>query len=67
MSNDRFNRTYAVEIQFDMPIDFAEQDRLACVVLEDLVNDYWTTARVGRRQGNDPIKCVAYPINRPGR
>jgi hypothetical protein len=65
--SDRHKRYYAVEIDFDTPIDFAEQDRLACVVLELLVNDYWTTARIGTKQGNDPVNVVAYPIARPPR
>ena len=61
----RFTRTYAVEIEFDTPIDFAEQDRLACVVLESLVDEYWTSARIGTMQGNDPMKVTAYPIPTP--
>ena len=63
--SDKFKRTYAVEIEFDTPFDFAEQDRLACVVLETLVDDYWTTARIGTQQGNDPVKVIAYPIPTP--
>jgi hypothetical protein len=62
MAEDRFKRTYAVEIEFDTPFDFAEQDRLACVVLEKLVEDYWLEAREGTMQGNDPMKVVASPI-----
>lgn len=65
MSNDKFNRTYAVQIQFDTPIDFAEQDRLACVVLEKLVDEFWGDAASGTRQGNLPIAVLAYPIERP--
>lgn len=67
MPNDEFNRTYAVEIQFDTPISFAEQDRLACVVLERLVDEFWGDAAAGSRQGNLPITVVAYPIDRPPR
>lgn len=67
MPNDRFNRTYAVEIEFDTPIDFAEQDRLASVVLEKLVDEFWGDAAAGTRQGNVPIKAIAYPIDRPTR
>jgi hypothetical protein len=67
--NDRFKRTYAVEITFDTSIDFAEQDRLACVVLERLVEDYWETAAQGTRQGNIPIEgsVRAYLIEQPQR
>lgn len=66
MSNDRFKKTYAVEIEFDTPIDFAEQDRLACVVLEKLVDEWWDTAQEGTKQANMPMKVIAYPIaNKP--
>jgi hypothetical protein len=65
--DNKFKRTYAVEIEFDTPIDFAEQDRLACVVLETLVYDYWQSARIGTMQGNDPMKVTAYPIPTPRR
>lgn len=67
MSEDRHRRTFAVDIIFDTPIDFAEQDRLACVVLERLVNDYWTTAAQGTRQGNMPVEgeTRAYRIEKP--
>jgi hypothetical protein len=65
MSADRFKRHYCVEIDFDTSIDFAEQDRLACVVLERLVNDYWTAARAGTPQGNDPVSVVAYRVAKP--
>lgn len=61
----KFNRTYAVEIEFDTPINFAEQDRLACVVLEKLVDEFWDVAAKGTGQGNIPIKVVAYPIPTP--
>jgi hypothetical protein len=64
---DKFKRTYAVEIEFDTPIDFAEQDRLACVVLEKLVDGYWSDAAAGTQQGNMPIKVIAYPIPDQGR
>ena len=64
---DKFKRTYAVEIEFDTPIDFSEQDRLACVVLEKLVNDHWEIGRAHTAQGNEPIACVAYPIPTPRR
>jgi hypothetical protein len=57
-----FKRTYAVEIVFDTPITFAEQDRLACVVLEKLVDDWWDIAQQGTQQGNMPVEVVAYPI-----
>lgn len=67
MPNDEFNRTYAIEIQFDTPINFAEQDRLACVVLEKLVDEFWSDAASGTRQGNLPIKAVAYLIEQPRR
>lgn len=67
MKNDTFNRTYAVEIEFDTPITFAEQDRLACVVLEKLVDEWWENAAAGTQQGNSPMKVVAYPIDRPRR
>ena len=65
---DRFKRTYAVEIDFDTPIDFAEQDRLACVVLEKLVDEFWDDAArdTTPRQANMPIKVTAYPIPTPG-
>jgi hypothetical protein len=65
MSEDRFKRTYAVEIDFDTPIDFAEQDRLACVVLEKLVDEFWSDAAESTPQRNMPIKVVAYPIAKP--
>ena len=65
MSDERFKRYFCVEIIFDTPIDFAEQDRLACVVLERLVNEYWTTAREGTKQGNNPVAAIAYRIARP--
>lgn len=66
MSDDRLKRTYAVEIEFDTPIDFAEQDRLACVVLERLVDEWWENAQAGTGQGNMPMKVTAYPIPTPG-
>lgn len=67
MAEDRFKRTFAVEIEFDTPIDFAEQDRLACVVLEKLVNEFWGDAAADTRQGNIPIMATAYRIPTPGR
>lgn len=66
MNDDKFKRTYAVEILFDTPINFAEQDRLACVVLERLVNEMWEEAAAGTGQGNYPVTVVAYPIPTPG-
>jgi hypothetical protein len=65
MSEDKFKRTYAVDIEFDTPINFAEQDRLACVVLENLVNEFWEQGRIGTQQGNAPMMCRAYPIDKP--
>ena len=62
---EKFKRTYAVEIDFDTSIDFAEQDRLACVVLEKLVDEYWERAQRGTHQANMPVKVVAYPIPTP--
>ena len=62
MPEERFKRTYAVEIEFDTPIDFAEQDRLACVVLESLVGEHWEIGRVGTQQANEPVMVIAYPI-----
>lgn len=67
MSDPRFTRTYAVEIDFDTPIDFAEQDRLACIVLEKLVSDHWDTGRAHTAQANEPMKVTAYPIPTPRR
>jgi hypothetical protein len=67
VSNDRFKRTYAIEIEFDTPIDFAEQDRLACVVLEKLVSEHWDIGRAHAAQANEPVKVIAYPIDRPHR
>ena len=66
-TNDKFNRTYAVEIQFDTSIDFAEQDRLACVVLEKLVDEWWEAGQRGTAQANMPVRVVAYPIDRSQR
>ena len=66
MADDKFKRTYAVEIEFETPINFAEQDRLACVVLEKLVDEWWDTAQEGTRQANMPVKVTAYPIPTPG-
>jgi len=57
-----FKRTYAVEIEFDTPINFAEQDRLACIVIEKLVSEYWDDASSGTGQNNVPMKVIAYPI-----
>lgn len=65
MAEDRFKRTFAIDIEFDTPIDFAEQDRLACVVLERLVDEWWGDAAAGTMQGNVPIKAVAYRIEKP--
>jgi hypothetical protein len=62
MAEDLFKRRYAVEINFDTPINFAEQDRLACVVLEKLVNEFWGDAAAETPQRNIPIEVVAYPI-----
>lgn len=62
MAEHQFKRTYAVEIIFDTPITFAEQDRLACVVLEALVEDFWDLGRCGTQQANIPVEVVAYPI-----
>lgn len=67
MSDPRFTRTYAVEIGFDTPIDFAEQDRLACVVLEKLVNEFWGDAAAETPQRNVPIEVTAFPIPAPRR
>jgi hypothetical protein len=67
VSEDRFKRHYAVEIDFDTPIDFAEQDRLACVVLEKLVDEFWGDAAAGTAQSQVPITVRAYPIARPSR
>lgn len=64
---DKFTRTYAVEITFDTPINFAEQDRLACVVLERLVDEWWENAQAGTGQANMPVKFTAYPIPTPRR
>lgn len=66
MAEHVFKRTYAVEIEFDTPITFAEQDRLACVVLERLVDEWWENAAAGTQQGNLPMKVTAYPIPTPG-
>lgn len=66
MPDADFKRTYAVEIDFDTPMNFAEQDRLACVVLEKLVDEFWRDAAAGTGQGNVPIKVIAYPIPTPG-
>lgn len=63
--DDKFTRTYAVEITFDTPINFAEQDRLACVVLEKLVDEWWDTAQEGTMQANMPVTVTAYPIPTP--
>lgn len=65
MAEQDFKRTYAVEIEFDTPVTFAEQDRLACVVLEKLVDEFWGDAAVGTQQGNVPMKVTAYPIPTP--
>jgi hypothetical protein len=62
MAEHQFKRTYAVEIVFDTPITFAEQDRLACVVLEKLVDDWWDIAQQGTQHANMPVEVVAYPI-----
>lgn len=62
---DRFKRCYAVEITFDTPFDFAEQDRLACVVLEKLVSEHWEIGRAHTMQGNEPVSVIAYPIPTP--
>jgi hypothetical protein len=67
VSDARFKRTYAVEIEFDTPIVFAEQDRLACVVLEKLVSDHWDIGRSHTAQADEPVKVVAYPIQAPRR
>lgn len=62
MAEHQFKRTYAVEIVFDTPITFAEQDRLACVVLERLVDEYWGDAAADTQQRNIPVEVVTYPI-----
>ena len=67
MAQDKFKRTYAVEIDFDTPFNFAEQDRLACVVIEKLVDEFWEDAAEDTGQGNVPISVIAYPIPTPGR
>jgi hypothetical protein len=66
-SDNKFTRAYAVEIEFDTPITLAEQDRLACVVLEKLVDEFWGDAAAGTKQSDVPIKVLAYPIPRSGR
>lgn len=65
MANDPFKRTYAVDIEFDTPLTFAEQDRLACVVLEKLVEEFWGDAATGTGQNNVPMMARAYPIDKP--
>jgi hypothetical protein len=67
MAEDRFKRYYTVEIDFDTPIDFAEQDRLACVVLEKLVTDFWEDGAEGTGQANYPVKAIASPSRHPPR
>jgi hypothetical protein len=67
VADDNFKRFFCVEIDFDTPINFAEQDRLACVVLERLVDDYWTTAALETKQANMPVAVVAYRIEQPRR
>ena len=67
MSTDPFKRTFAIDIEFDTPINFAEQERLACVVLEKLVDEFWSDAAAGTAQANLPITAIAYPIVRPHR
>ncbi len=59
MAVDRFKRRYTVEIDFDTPFDFAEQDLLACVVLEKLVDEFWGDAAAGTQQGNIPVRVRA--------
>lgn len=54
-----------MEIEFDTPIDFAEHDRLACVVLEKLVSDHWEIGRAHTAQANEPLNVTAYPIPTP--
>lgn len=65
MADDPFKRTYAVDIEFDTPINFAEQDRLACVVLEKLVEEFWGDAAADTPQRNMPMMVRAYPIDKP--
>lgn len=65
MANDPFKRTYAIDIEFDTPLTFAEQDRLACVVLERLVEEFWGDAAAGTAQANMPMMSRAYPIDKP--
>jgi hypothetical protein len=62
---DQFKRCYAVEVRFDVPITLAEQDRLACVVLEKLVEEYWGDAAATTDQVEIPMTVVAYPIPLP--
>lgn len=62
---DPCKRTYAIDIEFDTPVTFAEQDRLACVVLERLVEDFWGEAAATTKQSNVPMLVRAYPIDKP--
>lgn len=39
-------RYYTVEIEFEDEITLAEQDRRVCMVLENLVTDWWESAAV---------------------
>jgi hypothetical protein len=59
MSESRLRRRYVVEIDFDTPIDKAEQDRRVCMVLEDLVSDYWASVAPNCDCYHEPEKVIA--------
>jgi hypothetical protein len=65
VASNLFKRCYAIEIGFDVPITLAEQDRLACVVLEKLVEEFWGDAALDTEQSEVPLTVVAYPIPMP--
>lgn len=56
-------KSYTVEIEFDEEITLAEQDRQVCMVLENLVSDWWTCAavRVGVN-ATGPVANVAIAV-----
>lgn len=37
-------RSYTIEVEFDEEITLAEQDRQVCMVLENLISDWWLCA-----------------------
>lgn len=61
---------YTLEIEFEDEITLAEQDRRVCMVLENLVTDWWPVAAIRAvPHGIVPVpdSAIATPASAPAR